>query len=126
MVLMVVLVVALLVVVIGVFAYLQDRLRRESLRALAERTRRARNERVETLHLQPLSAKAATRYAHHWRETQAEFVDDPLQAISDADVLLADVMRARGYPIGHVQQRAAEVIVDHAGVVEHYRAAHAI
>jgi hypothetical protein len=35
-------------------------------------------------------------------------------------------MRARGYPMGDFEQRAADVSVDHPHVVENYRAAHAI
>jgi hypothetical protein len=35
-------------------------------------------------------------------------------------------MEAQGYPVADFEQRAADVSVDHPGVVEHYRAAHAI
>jgi hypothetical protein len=35
-------------------------------------------------------------------------------------------MLARGYPVSDFQQRAAELSVDHATVVEHYRAGHLI
>ena len=33
-------------------------------------------------------------------------------------------MRARGYPVGDFEQRAADVSVDHANVVTNYRAAY--
>jgi len=36
------------------------------------------------------------------------------------------VMRARGYPVDEFEQRIADLSVDHAGVVEHYRAAHTL
>ena len=32
----------------------------------------------------------------------------------------------RGYPMGDFERRAADVSVDHAGVLDHYRAAHDI
>jgi len=35
-------------------------------------------------------------------------------------------MRARGYPVGEFEQRAADVSVDHPQVVQNYRAAHDI
>lgn len=35
----------------------------------------------------------ATRLRERWREVQAEFVDDPKQAVQDADVLVAELMQ---------------------------------
>jgi len=35
-------------------------------------------------------------------------------------------MRARGYPVGDFDQRAADISVDHPVVVENYRTAHEI
>ncbi|MDQ3811168.1 MAG: hypothetical protein M3336_12845 [Chloroflexota bacterium] len=92
----------------------------------AESALRAREERVRQLHIRPLTPDAAERFAGSWRSVQARFVDDPQGAIGDADRLVAEVMAARGYPMGDFEQRAADVSVDHADVVEHYRAAHAI
>ena len=48
-----------------------------------------------------------------WQGTQAEFVDDPAVAISDADRLIQNVMRDRGYPVEDFDDRAALVSVDH-------------
>ena len=61
-----------------------------------------------------------------WKGTQAEFVDDPAVAVSDADRLIQSVMRDRGYPVEDFDDRAAIVSVDHPEVVERYRRAHAI
>jgi len=92
----------------------------------AERALSERSERVEQLHIHPLSAEQRTRYATDWRAVQAQFVDDPEAAIGQADRLIITVMQTRGYPMGDFDQRAADVSVDHPRVVEHYRAAHAI
>jgi FtsZ-interacting cell division protein ZipA len=92
----------------------------------AEKELAARKERVERLHLRNLSGEQSTRYARHWRAVQAQFVDDPEQAIAEADRLVIEVMQTRGYPMVEFEQRAADVSVDHPHVVEHYRAAHAI
>ena len=45
---------------------------------------------------------------------------------ADADKLVAEVMRERGYPVEDFDQQADDVSVDHPEVVEHYRKAHAI
>jgi hypothetical protein len=72
-----------------------------------------------------LEPAARQRYAEAWRDTQARFVDSPEQAIREADHLVTEVMRERGYPMEDFDQRAADVSVDHPNVVENYRAAHA-
>ena len=95
-------------------------------RGRAEEALAARAERVQQLHIRPLSAEESARYSESWRSVQARFVDEPNVAIADADRLVAEVMQARGYPMGEFEQRAADVSVDHPRVVENYRAAHAI
>jgi len=92
----------------------------------AETELRKREERVHALDIRPLSPDARDRYAREWRDVQARFVDEPPQAIDDADALIGRVMQDRGYPVADFEQRVADVSVDHAGVVQHYRAAHAI
>jgi len=57
---------------------------------------------------------------------QTAFVDNPSSAVGDADRLVIEVMRERGYPIEDFDQRAADISVDHPDVVENYRAAHRI
>lgn len=85
-----------------------------------------RRKRHEELDVKPLSPEARERYAESWRLTQARFVDDPGAAIAEADVLIQQVMRERGYPVEDFEQRAADVSVDHPEVVNDYRAAHGI
>src|SRR5579864_8856709 len=85
-----------------------------------------RAERVAALHIRPLSVEESDRFSEQWRQVQTEFVDDPEGAIRRADALCAQVMQARGYPVGDFEQRAADISVDHPTVVEHYRAAHAL
>ena len=85
-----------------------------------------RRERRRRFEIRPLGATARDRYAERWRSTQSKFVDQPASALSDADALLTDVMRERGYPVEDFETQAADVSVDHPEVVEHYRKAHAI
>jgi hypothetical protein len=92
----------------------------------AESELEARQERVEALDIRPLDPGERTRFLERWRVVQAMFVDDPAGAISEADNVVGEVMRARGYPVGDFEQRAADVSVNHPQVVDHYRTAHAI
>jgi cytoskeletal protein RodZ len=85
-----------------------------------------RRKRREQLDVKPLSPEARDRHAEAWRTVQARFVDDPGGAVAEADVLIQQVMRERGYPVEDFEQRAADVSVDHPEVVSNYRAAHGI
>jgi hypothetical protein len=85
-----------------------------------------RKKHVEQLDIRPLAAAAAERFSQEWQSCQAKFVDDPRGAVREADDLVAEVMRTRGYPVGDFEQRAADISVDHPRVVENYRAAHEI
>lgn len=105
-----------------------DRLVQErgsTLRAEKELDYRAR--RVEKFHIHALSDEQRDRFAADWQKAQQRFVDDPRGAVSEADELVHQCMKARGYPIGgDFEERVADISVDHPQVVEHYRAAHAI
>lgn len=88
-------------------------------RAEAELANRERRHR--TLHIRPLTPGARDRYAEEWRRVQAGFVDTPATAVGDADRLVTDVMRDRGYPVGDDSQRVDDLSVEHARVVDNYR-----
>jgi hypothetical protein len=92
----------------------------------AERELQERRERREQLDIRDLTPAARERYVESWRALQVRFVDDPGSSVGDADRLVQDVMRDRGYPTDDFEQRAADVSVDHPQVVEHYRAAHTV
>ncbi|HEY7334832.1 MAG TPA: hypothetical protein VH639_08105 [Bryobacteraceae bacterium] len=83
-----------------------------------------RQRRVGKLNIQRLSPEAANRFAGEWRMVQETFVDDPRGAVSRADMLVNEALQARGYPMGDFEQRAADISVEHPGVVENYRIAH--
>ena len=92
----------------------------------AERELLERERRVSSFALRPLSAEGAEHFSASWRTVQAHFVDDPRTAVVDADRLIADVMRARGYPVEEPHRRLDDLSVEHAHVVNHYRDANAI
>jgi FtsZ-interacting cell division protein ZipA len=95
-------------------------------RKSAERELEARQERRQQLEIRPLDAVARNRYTNEWRDVQARFVDSPQQAIREADLLVVNLMRDRGYPMEEFDQRAADLSVDHPNEVADYRAAHSI
>lgn len=91
--------------------------------AEAERELEQRQRRVEALSLRPLSSEAADDFTAEWRQVQARFVDDPRTAVVEADRLITEVMRTRGYPVEDRRRRLDDLSVEHAHVVNHYRAA---
>ena len=93
----------------------------DTRRAESELVRR--QERVAALDIRPMSAELQNRFHQQWRSVQARFVDDPKGAVTDADALVEDAMRTRGYPVSDFDQRAADLSVHHPRVVENYRAA---
>lgn len=92
----------------------------------AERELRERDRRVKKLPIRPLAPGEKSRYSELWHAQQARFVDNPESAVNDADHLVEEVMRVRGYPVGDFEHNAADISVDHPHVVEEYRAGHEI
>jgi hypothetical protein len=138
-----VLIIAAVVIVLVIAALIAARRRRERLqerfgpeydrqvdvsgnRRAAESELAAREKRRSKLEIRPLDPEARDRYLVSWREVQARFVDSPETAVGEADRLVADVMRERGYPVEDFEQREADISVDHPQVASEYRAAHGI
>src|SRR5690349_21715256 len=63
----------------------------------AEKELLARKRDRDKLDIRPLTAEALEDYGFRWRQVQTEFVDEPSSALDDADHLLTEVMRERGY-----------------------------
>jgi hypothetical protein len=131
------------VAVLALVWMLQMRRRRERLRARfgpeyqrtvqavgderrAEAALEARQKRVSTYRIRELSREERERFSDSWRRVQATFVDDPASAVTEADLLVTEVMTARGYPMTDFERRAEDLTVDHGDVVHHYREARAI
>jgi hypothetical protein len=93
-------------------------------RRRAEKELEERQRRHAELGLKPLEPQAQQRFAERWRRAQSGFVNDPADAISSADQLTTEVMRAMGYPTEGYEQQAADLSVQHASALEHYRAGH--
>lgn len=139
-----VVIVVVLLVAAGVVGYVLERRRRERElkerfgpeydRAVGEAGDRRRGEREllqrqkrhDQLDIRPLDPDRAQEYAAEWESVQARFVDDPSGAVRDADTVIEALMAERGYPVGDFDTKVADLSVEHADVLQHYRAAHQI
>jgi len=85
-----------------------------------------RQRRVRKLDIRPLSPESQARYSARWMSLQERFVDDPEDAVAQSQILVAEVMRERGYPTEHRDQVAADLSVEHAKTIGNFRAAEEI
>jgi hypothetical protein len=92
--------------------------RRQAEAELAEREKR-----VKRLDIRPLEPAARERYLAQWTTIQQQFVDSPSDAVAAAQLLITTVMAERGYPTEDVDQITADLSVDHAETLGHFRTA---
>jgi hypothetical protein len=99
-------------------------------RRAAEAQLTEREKRHRDLDIRDLRSEERDRFAASWADIQREFVDDPKRAVRDADALVLDIMRTRGYPVGDdggdFERRAEDISVEHPDVVQRYREAHTV
>ena len=95
-------------------------------RTEAEKELREREKRHAELELKELSPESQQRYRAAWEEVQIQFVDNPSQAVGTADELVTRLITERGYPTADYDERLADLSVEHANTLEHYREAHEI
>jgi len=92
----------------------------------AESELRARAKRHEQLELRTLESSEREDFERRWSDVQGEFVDDPSTAVRNADLLVVEVMSARGYPVDDFDQRVDDLSVSHPEVTQRYREARRI
>lgn len=95
-------------------------------RRKAEAGLRAVAKRRTGLDIQPLATASRDRYLRRWRDAQARFVDAPVRAVAEADSLVGQVLRERGYPTGDFDEQVAMMAADHGDRADDYRRANAI
>src|SRR3954453_6120850 len=95
-------------------------------RTEAEKELRERERRHAELELKPLNPESQRKYAAAWEEVQIQFVDNPSDAVGTADELVTRLIAERGYPTRDFEDRLADLSVEHANTLQHYRDAHAI
>jgi hypothetical protein len=94
------------------------------LKAESELTSRER--RVDDLDIQPLTESARAGYARQWASIQEQFVDTPADAVASSQLLVVAVMTEVGYPAEDPDQVLADLSVEHAATLGHFRAAEQI
>jgi Tfp pilus assembly protein PilX len=92
--------------------------RRQAEAELAEREKRVRG-----FDLRPLAPAARDSYLARWTTIQQQFVDSPTEAVAAAQSLITSVMADRGYPTDDASQITADLSVDHAETLGHFRTA---
>jgi len=95
-------------------------------RTEAEKELREREKRHAGLELKELSPESQQRYRAAWEEVQIQFVDNPSEAVGTADELVTRLITERGYPTAEYDDRLADLSVEHANTLDHYRQAHQI
>lgn len=91
-------------------------------RKQAEADLRRRRERHDQLDIRPLSREQQSDYRERWNRIEASFIADPEGVARDADRLVEEVMRERGYPVED-RDHIEVLSVDHPEKVEAYRRA---
>jgi len=86
----------------------------------------SREKRVAKFNIRPLTREECARLGAEWRMVQERFVDDPAKAVFEADQLINKALAACGYPVSDFEQMTADLSVEHATTVEHYRVGHEI
>jgi len=135
-------IVVLFVVVIAIAIYLQKRKTKtlrnrfgsEYDRAVlqhgsprkAEAKLAGREARVDAMKIHELGPDERERFVANWQTAQSRFVDFPKAAVTEADNVIAALLVARGYPRDTFEQSAADLSVTYPGMMEGYRAAHAV
>jgi hypothetical protein len=96
-------------------------------RKAAEAALTERESRVRELDVRDLRPEEREGFTERWSAIQRGFVDDPAASLRQADDLVVEIMRVRGYPTeGDFDRRAEDISVDHPQVVRHYRDARAV
>ena len=92
-------------------------------RKRAEQDLQSRWDRARDFDLRPLSVEEREDLKARWEDIQATFVDAPDTALRQADTLLDEASRARGYPDANIEQRFDDLSVEHPEHVAAFREA---
>src|SRR5262245_16096005 len=85
-----------------------------------------RNRHLRRLAIQPLSEPDRERFLAEWKLSQRQVVDDPVRAVYQADRLVTDLLRTRGFPSDTAKGRVGDISVAYPRVASSSREAFAI
>ena len=92
-------------------------------RRRAEAELQRREIHAEELRARPLNSADRGRFLSQWKRCQARFVDDPSGAVDDANELLVEVMRTRGYAADNLHARTTDIAAAYPHQASRYRQA---
>ena len=101
-------------------------LREHKSRDKAEADLRERIHRVGSLTLRELTDSERAPFIAQWEAIQSHFIDHPRGTVTQADELVDSVVQACGFPATNFVERAADLSVHYANLVDPYRTAHEI
>ncbi len=92
-------------------------------RRRAEARLQRRELQARELRERPMDPADRERFTTQWKQCQARFVDDPAGAVEEADELLAQIMRSRGYAADSLYERSTDVAAAFPHNADRYRQA---
>ena len=102
-----------------------DRAVNSSGRDEGEEALRERMRQHDNLALRDVSDEERDAAVASWQAVQMTFVESPVTAVRDAEHLVFEVLRERGYPLESMEDRAAAISVEEPELAGPYRDAHA-
>jgi hypothetical protein len=95
-------------------------------RARAEAELTARLRRGREVWLRDLDPSERERFEAAWEVAGSVFVESPVGALREADVLIGQVMAERGYPIEGLEERVGLLSLEYPDLAGYLRAAHRV
>jgi hypothetical protein len=92
-------------------------------RRRAEAQLESRAARANELRARPMGSADRARFSSQWKQCQALFVDDPAGAVAEADKLLVEVMRTRGFAADNFNERVTDIAAAYPQQADRYRQA---
>jgi len=92
-------------------------------RRRAESILAEREAHLKKLEIRPLASSERDRFETEWKLCQSHFVNDPARAVREADSLVTEIMRTRGYPTGDTDERSGNISAAYPNVARSYREA---
>ncbi|MBW3670241.1 MAG: hypothetical protein KY432_01065 [Acidobacteria bacterium] len=87
---------------------------------------REHDNRAESLQIHPLSSDQRARYASEWEGVEARFVERPTAAVMEADELMLEILRQKGYPIRSFDVLMDDLSIRNPELVDDFRASHEV
>jgi hypothetical protein len=92
-------------------------------RRVAESELEHREQHARELKSHPINIVDRQRFESRWKQCQSRFVDDPAGAVDEADQVLTEVMRTRGYSTDNPYDRMTDIAAAYPHHAERYRQA---